>query len=1095
MPNPIPATADLVAHYRADAGLFTTAGGTTPATADGDPVGRWEDQSGNGHHAVQATDANRPTLEAASPFLGRPALLFSAAAGSRLANATFDGVVEGVTEGTWVIAYTSTNGVSYLVEPTNDQFCVTVQGGPLSIAANAINGESATTTALLASDHPRLAICRLDLTRATNPGRLEVRVNRVARPLAYSGTFGANAQLHGAAGLVLGGNAPGHDGRLLEVAHFARRLTDPEVEAIEAYFAESYFAQGVRHVWVGGDSIPNGYPLHHADGLAWPQRLAGLLGSPYEVGDKNLSCATAYTTGMLESLWRTRIDPDRDEWRDLDLVLLESGTNNLDAPAGEESAYAAAAIAEMAAAVATRRSYGFTVAVQTVLRREDSVGWPAGVTQASFDLAIDLYDASVRAGDTGADLVFDLAALPGWGPPIAGNPYFWSGDSVHLSDAGTQQAAEDAAAFILAIPPGSDSPPPTLAGAAVAGPGLTIAATLSESGCTPASGSGGFELGGTAVAVESWAISGATLTLTLPASIYSAAVVTLAYRAADASTPIAAGSGAPLADAWGIEVANGSAVAGPVLDVRDYGALGDGAADDAPAIRAALDDLPEGGGTVHVPPGVHLLGGSLAVGRAGTILRGVGPASVLRLAPGVRVSAICLPLVYGDPTMSAAHVAVGVTIRDLTLDGALAPGAAYGENVPSWFALFIMNSTGLTLSGLVVRDWTVDGIAFGNGQVVNGRPAVLRCLVSNCGRNGIHLGFASRAAIRGNRVAETPGQYWGPAAGSSLDVEVEGYDQLAPDPHLPYVRDILIEDNILERMATATGGDAIALQPAYGPMSGFTIRRNLIRNHQMGVATGAGGISYDGGTTRATSDVAIADNLMVWDDCGVVGYPVNLGGGSDFVVTGNTINSIAPDALLLDDVIRVSATGNTLIAYYNAAAIGSACDSVDLAGNTWWLGYHGVVTSVVFASIPEGEEGVTATNVTQAGNTYDPDLAPLQVLNTTPPTVSFSVDPGAVLAGPTEVGVTAAATNGSGIARVWFFADGVPIGVADAPPFTFTVDPTAWPAGTHELSALAVDGLANPSAYAAVAVRTGARPHLILAVGAGHLVLALGGNG
>ncbi|RMG96173.1 MAG: hypothetical protein D6706_10620, partial [Chloroflexi bacterium] len=45
---------------RADAGVWQDSVGGTPAVNDGDVVGAWEDQSGNGNHATQATTTNKP---------------------------------------------------------------------------------------------------------------------------------------------------------------------------------------------------------------------------------------------------------------------------------------------------------------------------------------------------------------------------------------------------------------------------------------------------------------------------------------------------------------------------------------------------------------------------------------------------------------------------------------------------------------------------------------------------------------------------------------------------------------------------------------------------------------------------------------------------------------------------------------------------------------------------------------------------------------------------------------------------------------------------------------------------------------------------
>jgi hypothetical protein len=46
--------------------LAQDSAGTTPVTADGDPVGRMLDKSGNGWHLTQATSGNRPTYRTGS---------------------------------------------------------------------------------------------------------------------------------------------------------------------------------------------------------------------------------------------------------------------------------------------------------------------------------------------------------------------------------------------------------------------------------------------------------------------------------------------------------------------------------------------------------------------------------------------------------------------------------------------------------------------------------------------------------------------------------------------------------------------------------------------------------------------------------------------------------------------------------------------------------------------------------------------------------------------------------------------------------------------------------------------------------------------
>jgi hypothetical protein len=118
--------------------------------------------------------------------------------------------------------------------------------------------------------------------------------------------------------------------------------------------------------------------------------------------------------------------------------------------------------------------------------------------------------------------------------------------------------------FILTNGAAGDTTPPTLSSLAVPSAGTTLTATLSESGCVPASGTGGFTLGGTGATVASWAISGTTLTLTLSGTVYQGQAVTLSYDDATASDSIEDAAGNDLADISNAAVTNNSTQVAPV---------------------------------------------------------------------------------------------------------------------------------------------------------------------------------------------------------------------------------------------------------------------------------------------------------------------------------------------------------------------------------------------------------------------------------------------------------------------------------------------------------------------------------------------------
>ncbi|MCC6848625.1 MAG: hypothetical protein IT294_09000 [Deltaproteobacteria bacterium] len=118
--------------------------------------------------------------------------------------------------------------------------------------------------------------------------------------------------------------------------------------------------------------------------------------------------------------------------------------------------------------------------------------------------------------------------------------------------------------------------------------------------------------------------------------------------------------------------AEDTAIAGPpVVDVRAFGARGDGATDDTDAIRRALLAVPAGGGTVIVPSGTYLIdprSGARPMNLVGAHTAVIGRAgrSTLRLADGVYAphdGGILLR------NRDAVHGDDGIVVRGLRFDG------------------------------------------------------------------------------------------------------------------------------------------------------------------------------------------------------------------------------------------------------------------------------------------------------------------------------------------------------------------------------------------------------------------------------------------
>ncbi|MDQ6905234.1 MAG: twin-arginine translocation signal domain-containing protein [Chloroflexota bacterium] len=164
-----------------------------------------------------------------------------------------------------------------------------------------------------------------------------------------------------------------------------------------------------------------------------------------------------------------------------------------------------------------------------------------------------------------------------------------------------------------------------------------------------------------------------------------------------------------------------------VINVRQYGAAGDGATDDTAAIQAAIDAVPPAGGTVLFPPGTYIVAPQRTVGiaiKSNLRLAGAGAASVLKIKDHL-----------GDWQRLLSPRTIGgrvenFIVEDLAFDGNILnnPEALIDNTVDATYQTFVHITAGANLTVQRCRFAPYSGvwaISFNGSGIQN-------CAVTDC---------------------------------------------------------------------------------------------------------------------------------------------------------------------------------------------------------------------------------------------------------------------------------------------------------------------------------------------------------------------------
>jgi parallel beta-helix repeat protein len=265
------------------------------------------------------------------------------------------------------------------------------------------------------------------------------------------------------------------------------------------------------------------------------------------------------------------------------------------------------------------------------------------------------------------------------------------------------------------------------------------------------------------------------------------------------------------------------------FNVKGYGAVGDGMADDTAAIQAAIDAVPAGGGVVAFPPGTYRTGNVTITDKTGLTVNGFGATIQLTgtAAPGAHIGIQLIGTIedllvenlsfMGDAVLENRHAALwsfsGQTLRNIR---------CVNNNVRDMVLGLSLNAdSGGRIEGGLIQGNYIDhvvGVLPGQGYGIHvagntdasNHVRIVGNVISRTGRHGIYLARGSGNVVQGNTIKLHKAGIGGGVTRSALsvsrstDIVVDGnfIDQpedggISVDLDSNYSRNVVVSNNMI----------------------------------------------------------------------------------------------------------------------------------------------------------------------------------------------------------------------------------------------------------------------------------------------------------
>ena len=209
------------------------------------------------------------------------------------------------------------------------------------------------------------------------------------------------------------------------------------------------------------------------------------------------------------------------------------------------------------------------------------------------------------------------------------------------------------------------------------------------------------------------------------------------------------------------------------VNVKDFGATGDGSTDDTVAIQNAVDDVKAaGGGTVLVPDGVYIIDAVKSIRLKSNIQLRLSPNATLQAAPNDKANYAVIRIINDENVEVVGGSIIGE--RDYHT----------GESGEWGHGINVIGSSMIRIADIAISDCLGDGIYLGSSQDQNYCADVIieNFDIHNCRRNGITVISGRLVTIRDGVISDTNG------------TDPQSAICLEPNNIEEYLEDILIDN-------------------------------------------------------------------------------------------------------------------------------------------------------------------------------------------------------------------------------------------------------------------------------------------------------------